>query len=130
MSFFFLGESVMKKSIILFSMGLGVVLLITFIYFLINHFSSNSIDFFKFFSMPLNVYFTIAVASKINCRILPKTISEISKFIALVFFSFLTMFQIFQSSDIDNSICLIVVIAVFFNWNTNVEKKNDNGDAR
>ena len=120
----------MKKGIILFFVGSGVVFLIIFVYFLIYFFSSNSIDYFTLFSRPLSVYFAITVASKINCRILPKTISEISKFIALVFFSFLTMFQIFQSPDIDNSICLIVVIAVFFNWNTNVEKKNDNGDAR
>lgn len=120
----------MKRNIILFFVGLGVVLLIAFIYFLINYFSSNSIDCFNIFSIPLTTYLIIAVASKLNCKILPKTISVVFKFLALVFFSFITMFQIFESPDIDNSICLIVVIATIFNWDTSVESKNDKEGAR
>ena len=120
----------MKRSIILFFIGLGVVLLIAFIYFLINYFLSSSIDYFKLFSRPLSVYLVIAVASKVNTKILPKTLSGIFKFVALVFFGFVTMFQIFESPDIDNSICLIVVIATIFNWDTSVESKNDKEGAR
>ena len=120
----------MKKSVIMFFVGLGVVLLIAFIYFLVNYYSSNSVNCFKIFSKPLTTYLLIAVASKLNCKILPKTVSEISKFLALVFFSFVTMFQIFESPDINNSICLIVVISIIFNWNTSVENKNDKGGAK
>ena len=120
----------MKKSIIMFFIGLGVVYLMTLVYFLINYFTSKPINYFNFFTFPLTSYLTGAFASKANSKILPKTIAEITKFIGLVFFSFITMFQIFESSDIKNSFCLIIVISIIFNWNTSVENKNGKGGAK
>ena len=90
----------MKKSVIMFFIGLGVVYLMTLVYFLINYFTSKHINYFNFFTFPLTSYLSGAVTSKLNSKILPKTISEISKFVGLVFFSFVTMFEIFESSDI------------------------------
>ena len=120
----------MKKSIIMFFIGLGVVYLMTLVYFLINYFTSKPINYFNFFTFPLTSYLSGVVTSKLNSKILPKTMAEITKFIGLVFFSFITMFQIFESSDIKNSFCLIIVISIIFNWNTNVENKNDKGGSR
>ena len=120
----------MKKSIIMFFLGLGTVFLIILVYFLINYFTSKPINYFTFFTFPLTSYLSGAVTSKLNSKILPKTMAEITKFLALVFFSFVTMFEIFESSDIRNSFCLIIVISIIFNWNTSVENNNDKEGSR
>ena len=118
----------MKKSIIMFFVGLGIVCIIMLIYYLIYHSTGKPIN--KVFFLPIYTYMVEFIGSKLNCRVLPKTISEISKFLALVFFSFVTMFEIFESSDIRNSFCLIIVISIIFNWNTSVENKNDKEGSR
>ena len=94
---------IMKKSIIMFFIGLGIVFIIMLIYYLIYHSTGKPIN--KTFFLPVYAYMAGSIASKANSKILPKTISEISKFVGLVFFSFVTMFEIFESSDIRNSFC-------------------------
>ena len=113
----------MKK----FFWGLAIVSIIIFIYFLINYFSDMPLNIVNSVLMPVLIYLMGTFAAIVSSKFYKKNVSLIIKYIAVFFFSLVTLFTIFEDSNIDNAFTLFIVIAAIFNWNTeetNEEKKD------
>lgn len=113
----------MKKSNKRFLIGLSIVVLLYFIFFLVYFFNQEKINFIEFVVLPLFCYLGSFLAFKINIALGSHKFLVFSKWLCLIVFGLFPISNLFDGLTINDLDPFVVFISVLCNWNIEPEKQ-------